>query len=395
MEEAAVAGKLSRLELQRGAADAPSFRMEDLPVEVQPVIMSLLPLEEAVRTSIVSRSWKMLWRFHCDLCFDDPSDPDSDTNDEFAAQDSTKIKQAKFIETVDSVIQQHSGIGVNKFSIRCGLHEEDSNHLDRWISFAISSKAKIIHFDLLIIDGPLYGVHHFPLEALDAQDSSFVQSLFLAAVSIKPHSGICGFTILRNLVLKSVQIFGDFPGLLAKCSALEDLQTIGCSRVTSLSVPHKLDKLQHLLIDSTRDIKTVEFHAVDLAHFEYRGEVISIVLHGCSKLEKATIMFMATKAVTHTFTAVPSILPVKILHMQAVISKYPQMFYMISSGVSSAEVAGMRRHDHLKTVFMSGFRCYKAQIELACCILGNACVLEQLTIEPKVTNTIWAGNYVE
>ncbi|XBI41931.1 hypothetical protein VPH35_126330 [Triticum aestivum] len=268
---------------------------------------------EAVRTSIVSRSWKMLWTFHCNLCFHDLTDPDSDTDDEFAAQDSTKIKQAKFIETVDS------------FSIRCGLHKEDSHHLDRWISFATSSKAKIIHFDLLIIDGPLYGVHHFPLEALDAQDSSFVQSLFLAAVSIKPHSGICGFTILRKLVLKSVQIFGDFPGLLAKCSALEDLQIISCSRVTSLSVPHKLDKLQHLLIDSTWDIKTVEFHAVDLAHFEYRGEVIPIVLHGCSKLEKATIMFMATKAVTHTFTAVPSIFPVKILNMQAVISKYAQL----------------------------------------------------------------------
>ena len=61
---------------------------------------------EAVRTSIVSRSWKMLWTFHCNLCFHDLTDPDSDTDDEFFAQDSTKIKQAKFIETVDSVIQQ-------------------------------------------------------------------------------------------------------------------------------------------------------------------------------------------------------------------------------------------------------------------------------------------------
>uniref|UniRef100_A0A452ZF61 FBD domain-containing protein n=1 Tax=Aegilops tauschii subsp. strangulata TaxID=200361 RepID=A0A452ZF61_AEGTS len=54
-----------------------------------------------------------------------------------------------------------------------------------------------------------------------------------------------------------------------------------------------------------------------------------------------------------------------------------QMFYLKSSGASSGEVVGMRRHDHLKTVFMSGFRCYRAQTELACCILGNACVLEQ------------------
>ena len=155
-------------------------------------MMSLLPLKEAVRTSIVSTNWRMLWTFHCDLCFHGPDDSKFYTAD----QHSAPIKRAKFIETVNCVIQHHSGLGINKFSIRCGVPKEDAHHLDRWISFATSWKAKIIHFDLTIVDWPLEEVHHFPLEALDAQDSSFVQSLFLAAVSIKPHSGICGFTTL-------------------------------------------------------------------------------------------------------------------------------------------------------------------------------------------------------
>uniref|UniRef100_R7WE29 At1g61320/AtMIF1 LRR domain-containing protein n=1 Tax=Aegilops tauschii TaxID=37682 RepID=R7WE29_AEGTA len=72
------------------------------------------------------------------------------------------------------------------------------------------------------------------------------------------------------------------------------------------------------------DIQMVEFHATDLAHFEYKGRVIPIVLHGCSKLEKATMKFNGTKALAHAFTAVPSILPVKTLHLQAFISKYAQ-----------------------------------------------------------------------
>lgn len=199
--------------------------------EVQPVINSLLPLKEAVRTSIVSRSWTTLWRFHCDLCFNEPIDVDSNTddnsadqvngtgsNDQSTNQYSTKITRAKFIETVNSVIQRHSGIGTNKFSISCDLHKEDSHHLDRWIRFAASSKAKIIDFDLKIFGCPFEEVLHFPLEALDPQGRKFVQSLFLASVSIKPHSGISCFTILRRLVLDSVQIFGDFSGLLAKCS---------------------------------------------------------------------------------------------------------------------------------------------------------------------------------
>ncbi|XP_048548057.1 putative F-box/LRR-repeat protein At5g54820 isoform X1 [Triticum urartu] len=454
MEEAAAAavGKRGRLGHHHGAADPPSFRMEDLPTitsippEVQPVIISPLPLKEAVRTSIVSRSWRMLWTFHSDLCFDGPTpnDLDSDTDDEFAGQDTTKMNRAKFIETVNSVIQQHSGIGINKFSVRWGMHKEYSDHLDRWIGFAASSKANIIDFNLKKTYQP-FEFHHFPLEALDSQGCSFVKSLFLASVSTKPNSVISGFTILRRLVLEFVKILGDFPGLLAKCSGLEDLEIIACYGVDNLIVPHKLDKLQHLLI-AGMDTQMVEFHATDLAHFEYKGRVIPIVLHGCSKLEKATMKFNGTKALAHAFTAVPSILPVKTLHLQAFISKYAQlqklptrqqgmflhlrhmicqlivnsndpngdngvlqlancldvaprletlhlhMLCAISSSFSSGEVAGMRRHDHLKTVFMSGFRCYKAQIELACCILRNASVLEQLIIEPRITDKVWAGD---
>ncbi|VAI81280.1 unnamed protein product [Triticum turgidum subsp. durum] len=379
----------------------------------------------------------MLWTFHCDLCFHGPDDSKFYTAD----QHSAPIKRAKFIETVNLVIQQHSGIGINKFSITCGMHKEYADHLDRWIQFAASSMANIIDFNLKKNYLPLE-FHHFPLEALDSQGCSFVQSLFLASVSIKPNSVISGFTILRRLVLEFVKILGDFPGLLAKCSGLEDLEIIGCYGVDNLIVPHKLDKLQHLLI-AGMDIQMVEFHATDLAHFEYIGRVIPIVLHGCSKLEKATMKFNGTKALAHAFTAVPGILPVKTLHLQSFISEYAQlqklptrqqgmflrlrhmtcklivnsndpnadnevlqlancldlaprlesfhlhMMCKMSSGWSRGEVADMRRHDHLKTVFMSGFRCYKAQMELACCILGNASVLEQLIIEPRIRDTVW------
>ena len=202
--------------------------------------MSLLPLKEAVGASIVSKGWRMLWRFHSNLCFDNRNDMDSDTDDEFTHRDSTKIKQAKFIETVNYVIQHHSGLGINQFSIRCGLHKEDSDHLNGWVSFAASSKAKIIDFNLKIIDCPFDIVHHFPLEVLDAQGSSFVQSLFLVDVAINPHSGIRGFIVLRRLVLKYVEIFGDFPGFLANLLALEDLEMMKCSGVTTLSIPRHL-----------------------------------------------------------------------------------------------------------------------------------------------------------
>uniref|UniRef100_R7W0B3 At1g61320/AtMIF1 LRR domain-containing protein n=1 Tax=Aegilops tauschii TaxID=37682 RepID=R7W0B3_AEGTA len=482
MEEAAAA-KRSRSKNHHGLADGPSFRMEDLPAisepsflvtvkplyskrlqsasapispskymhfelivlasyfyikfnpsknsgplmsqEVQPVIISLLPLKEAVRTSMVSRSWTTLWRFHGDLCFNEPVDVDSNTddnpadqvngtgtNDQSTNQCGTKITRAKFIETVNSVIQQHSGIGINKFSISCDLHKEDSHHLDRWIRFAASSKAKIIDFDLKLFDYPVEEAPHFPLEALDAQGSSFVQSLSLAGASIKPSSGICRFTVLRRLVLNSVQIFGDFPGLLAKCSRLEDLEIIRCSGVDDLIVPHKLDKLQKLLIART-DVQMVVIHAADLAHFEYEGRLIPIVLHGCSKLEKATIAFDTTNpsALAHAFNVIPSISPVKILIVRAIISTYaqslelplrPQGMFMHLRHMTCQIVVYCRElnedngllqlaHwlDTAPQLETLDLHCYKSQIELACSILGNASVLEQLTIEPRLTEALW------
>nr|BAK07016.1 predicted protein [Hordeum vulgare subsp. vulgare] len=448
----------SRLEHHHhGAGDGPPFRIEDLPAEILHVIVSLLPLKEAVRTSIISTSWKMLWTFHRNLCFcgpneldDDPSVPPLESDEEAAvdeyvktSQAKLKLKRDKFIEAVNCVIQRHSGVGVSKFSIRCGLHKEDFGHLVRWISFAALSRAKIVDFDLKKIDSPSKEVNQFPLEALVVQGSSSrVQSLYLADASIKPHSRICGFTVLRRLVLEFVEIFGDFPGFLANCSALEDLEMIECSGVTNLSIPQQLHKLQHLLIDRM-DVKTVESHAPDLAHLEYKGKEIPIVLHGRSKLEKATIKFEGSNGLARVFTAVPIILRVKVLNVQAHISAYEQLqkvapgtrgMFMhlrhmtcgltVVSSVPNSDIGvlqlarclnlapqletlhldmmywhrkvsvpddlveeeepHMRRHDHLRTVYISGFRCYTAQTALACCILGNACVLKHMTLQPWI-----------
>ncbi|TKW09089.1 hypothetical protein SEVIR_6G069533v4 [Setaria viridis] len=321
MEEYA-AGKLRRLVHPRGVSDAlgpsSSFHLEDLPEEIQLVVLSLLPLKEAARTSIISRNWRMLWTHFPNLCFDGAND--QSTND-----DSIKIESAVFIETVNSIIQQHGGIGLNKFSIRCSLRDNSSDHIDRWIRFATASKAKIIDMNLWPKRnnvGPTRNVYRFPLEALDAQDGPFIRSLFLTNVSIEPHLVICGFMRLKKLHLHCVHIIGDLPGLLLNCSSLEDLELITCSGVTDLNIPHQLDKLNHLLIRSNICVQMVEFHVPDLSHFEYQGDVIPIVLHGRPTLEEVTLKFHKAlfdrdnnRALSHAITGIPSISTAKVLNV--------------------------------------------------------------------------------
>jgi hypothetical protein len=64
-----------------------------------------------------------------------------------------------------------------------------------------------------------------------------------------------------------------------------------------------------------------------------------------------------------------------------------QMIYYKQNGQTShkvvAEEEGLRHHDHLKTVYMSGFRLYKAQTKLPLYILENASVLEHMHLEQE------------
>ena len=103
---------------------------------------------------------------------------------------------------------------------------------------------------------------------------------------------------------------------------------IKCSGVTTLSIPRQLDKLKHLLVD-IMDVEMVEFHAGDLTHFEYQGPVIPIVHHGCSKLEKATIMFEGSKGLSHVFNDVPIILGVNTLSVQAHVLAYEEVTWCL------------------------------------------------------------------
>uniref|UniRef100_A0A0A9GQZ5 FBD domain-containing protein n=1 Tax=Arundo donax TaxID=35708 RepID=A0A0A9GQZ5_ARUDO len=62
-------------------------------------------------------------------------------------------------------------------------------------------------------------------------------------------------------------------------------------------------------------------------------------------------------------------------------------YYYWPGKVAWAEVSSCMRCglDHLKMVYMSGFRCYRAQMELLCSILANGAALEHVTIQPMVT----------
>ncbi|TVU43435.1 hypothetical protein EJB05_09908, partial [Eragrostis curvula] len=495
LQEEAATTKIRRLEHHRSARDAlaqqplltPPFSvgMEDLPEDIQRRILSLLPLKEAARTSIVSRNWRELWTCHPNLCFDGSKQQSTD-------EDSMKIKETKFIETVNSIVQQHSGAVLNKFSIRFLLKKESSDHLDRWICFAAACKARIMDINLWpnALKAPVGKNYNYPLEALGSQDGPFIQSLFLKHVSLKPHSDIAGFTKLRRLHLNNVIINGDLRGLLNNCCALEDLEIFKCYGAWDLRVSLHLNKLRHMLI-SLVPTSSIDFHVTGLTHFEYKGQARPIVLHGCSQLEKVSLTFKAGSferdkdLVSYAFNKLPAISAVKVLNVRAdmierepvwtsqvdrlmtrpvymftrlrhltceitiftrdanshvgilqfahyldrapelevlqlhekvhitplntptflliyhadglcLVASETDVVYTTGVGFWSGEATGLFSSSmglhRLKKVHMSGFRCYRPQMELLCGILEKGATLENVTIQTN-PYTVSSHNY--
>ncbi|KAI4983460.1 hypothetical protein ZWY2020_023952 [Hordeum vulgare] len=238
-------------------------------------------------------------------------------------------------------------------------------------------------------------------------------------------------SVVMCLHLHCIQIIGDLPCLLSSSCSLEDFEMIACRGVTDqLNIPHPLDKLRRLLLSNMDMIRTVH------SHFEYKGLAIPIVLGGCSKLHSVTLDFHQTvgqdannKVMGHVFHGISGVSAVKVIkattrpsglfrnlrhltydvtfiaqrpNSQSGILQLAQylafaprletlevhMTYLKSSDCWIGEGISYRmcRHDHLKTVYMSGFQCYRPEIELLYVILDMGAALQHVTIEPRMRN---------
>ncbi|CAL4897068.1 unnamed protein product [Urochloa decumbens] len=408
--------------------------VQSLPEDIVLRITSKLTLKEAAWASVLSSVWKQACVFHPNLYFGIETDPGSHAKGEEVCSDPSKrmLTISKFIERVDAILKNHCGTQVNKFAVKFGLSTKHTKHINRWVSFAIASKARAVILDLSPNRNPFaYDDNYaFPFQLFDGQNGSYLNVLQLESVTLGPSPDFCGFANLKMLDLHLVILLQDLRQLLSKCCVLEWLSIRRCFELSSLCVPEPLCRLQYLRLQNCA-FRSIEFHAPNLTTFEYGGSPALMNFSKCLKLKTAAIWIDVTNTLKYMLTGIPSILPnVETMHVELLIRNemsgftwFPLKFIslkhltmeltcwgntklvfqlaylleaaplledlhfeMLGLGPISCPVEDVvdimdLPHYHLKTVCITRFCGNDGQVELAKYILKNASILEHLILK--------------
>ncbi|KAI8539853.1 hypothetical protein RHMOL_Rhmol09G0215400 [Rhododendron molle] len=237
-------------------------KISQLPREILGDILSRLTLEEAGRTSVLSRNWRHRWAFlSTKLNFGAWKSRDE--------RSSLRINICSpwYARRVNQMLKLHRGAFVlDEFIIRFYPEEESRaayyGDLDRWVNFAFQKGVKRLELDLASDRSRLYRWYAFPsVEKLCSRTSNTHPQLF-------------GFCHLITLCLKCVNITGEaVEHFLGNCPLLEQLQVMSSDHLTNLKVAGPSLKLKWLEISRCENLEDLEISAVNLAtlSFTYFG----------------------------------------------------------------------------------------------------------------------------
>ncbi|PNX98277.1 F-box/FBD/LRR-repeat protein [Trifolium pratense] len=195
--------------------DAEPDRISCLPGHVTDQILSFLPIEEAVRTSVLSSKWRNKWYTIPNLVFD-PN---------YVSEDPS---------IVDHVLLLHSG-PINKFEIsdlnHIPVNSSVATDIDRWILHLIRRSIKELVLDLVLMDEVRYKI---PWCLFSCQS---LNRLELYSCWLKPPTTFEGLRNLTSLDLDHVTINQDhLEKLISGCPLLENLMLTDIDNITQLNV---------------------------------------------------------------------------------------------------------------------------------------------------------------
>ncbi|XP_068645105.1 putative F-box/LRR-repeat protein At5g54820 [Aristolochia californica] len=210
-------------------------RLSSLPDSALHLILGFLPLDLAVRTSILSKRWHYLWTSIFRIDLDENYFTQNRTRQDFLEANmgwlASGIKstgQKRFVEFGRKFLASYPNNEIESLRIcmsDCLTKYRDD--VNEWIKFAVDKKVRDL--DLSFFDGSKLGdVAAYELPPFIYQDKH-IRSLKLTAAVFRPRS-FKDFTSLRSLSISLIQITQEFLDILFEnCKALDAFTMEKCT----------------------------------------------------------------------------------------------------------------------------------------------------------------------
>ncbi|KAA3485677.1 F-box protein isoform X1 [Gossypium australe] len=255
-------------------------RISSFPDHILCHILSFLPIEEAVRTSIISTKWRYLFASISIIKFDGR-----------LMSGLTDRNVDSFKNFVDRLLKFPDQVSLDCFGLNDIVSWNDKDHdfdVSGWICAALCRGVKEIDLDLEdlgdILPALLFTCH-----------SLVTLKLVAVGSEIKVPSDVC-LGNLKTLQIRNSAFVGDsVHRLISNCHVLEDLAFIDCEFEYLREVSIQSPSLKRLVLDfDLREFGNIDYvlviNAPNLVYFQYTDAVVEgYTLANMKSLEKAHI----------------------------------------------------------------------------------------------------------
>ncbi|KAL3519241.1 hypothetical protein ACH5RR_017390 [Cinchona calisaya] len=294
------------LRQKAGRTSATKDYLIELPDGILSEIISRLTLKEAVRTSILSKSWRSIWTCHSHLLFDSVNILGNRIYSKSISccqsESDRQLQRHHFVEKVDHLMHQRQrGLKIDSLAIRFHLGQEFAPHISEWIQCAFGKGVENIDVDLsewssFKIDSvPVDELERYivPCSLLAASNKrctlKHLQLAFCSLFSV-PSSG--SLASLISIKLQDVNINDQqLENFLLICSSLEKMSLHACNNLVKLKFSYPKVRLKILSIRNCFRLESIELGAHNLTTFEYTGELTTFSFKHAPRLAEVYLSF--------------------------------------------------------------------------------------------------------
>ncbi|KAL7582392.1 hypothetical protein Lser_V15G44109 [Lactuca serriola] len=262
--------------------------ISNMPDEILLMILSLMPLKDAVATGILSKRWISLWCNLIHLSIDGGERLEKIMMNP-VLHDTVR---SMYIKKVNSVIKKHKGPLVQEFRICFNLDCGNNSAIDYWLQFAMNKKVQTLELDLMnhVKFRMPANCYDFPLHFLTENSRIFLELHYL-----------------KKLVLKGVNVReAILRNLLTTSPHLETLCTHDSGFMAHVLVGGEALKLKHFEIKGCSNIRSIYLYEFDLVSFTYKGPAIDLRLGHLPKMKELNICQGAEGLQNNIFSQIAS-----------------------------------------------------------------------------------------